>query len=336
VIPESWRRAAKPTASAIHLAELCLERADYRQARSLLEKRLGKGARDFKTQNLLGISQAKLGKYDKAQAIFQRLTRGRLKLQRDKAHFNLALSLLSRDLGIIGDCTVAATTGAKSRMADFPKGKSPFIDAYEAFTAFQRRNTHYGDLIQAYLAFTYLQMGKIDEALEAIIEALQLNENSYISQYVLGRIFLDLYFLSEEGSDFAIAPKVAEFFEIQPYEVIGKLNERTLVSRETFLDIALQGLLESRQLNEASITVLLWLGRCYLAADMIEEAHETLALVETLTPDAKMTIELALQLHEKLQTSQDNIRLLVTRLSNRGDRPHAYALLGIMPSYYLS
>lgn len=333
---QRWRHAAKPTQSAIHLAELCLERSDYRQARSLLEKRLGKGATDFKTQNLLAISQAKLGKYDKAQAIFQRLTRSRTKQERDKASFNLALSLLSRDLSKVGDCTVAATTGVKPRMGRAPQGSPPFLEARDAFLRLARRNTHYSDLIQAYLAFTELQIGQVDEAIDAVIEAIASNDNSFINNYVLGRIFFDLYFLSEEGSDYAITPAVAEYFEIQSYEVLGMQNERTLVARETLMDIALQGFLEARQLNESSITVLLWLSRCYLAADMIAEAHETLALVETLMPDAKMTIELALHLHERLQTSQDNIRNLVMRLSNRERAPHAHLLLGIMPSYYLS
>ena len=41
-----------PAGSSLNLAELCIQRADYRQARSLLEKRLGMGGKDFKTQNL--------------------------------------------------------------------------------------------------------------------------------------------------------------------------------------------------------------------------------------------------------------------------------------------
>ena len=329
-----------PLTSNLTLAELCLQRGDFDQSRYILEKRVGQGACDFKTLNLFAVSLAHIGDYDHAATIFQRLGNTfKLKSFRVKAGFNLGLVRFYQDLAVVGDLSVAnyryAIPGPP--LAGFaPLSSDSFSQAITLWREQLRGRHGYSEIIHTYLSFASLQAGDPENALRHLISALSIHENFYISHYVLGRVFLDFFHLALEGNDFPLPPEMLEFFEIESYEVVRREKDRFVVQKETFLDIAMQAFLEGRSLNPLAPEISLSLAQAYLAAGMIEEATEALAIAEIYAPDTVAILETSLLLHTSTQAAPQTIESIAQRAKALRLKKPDREVYFIIPPYYLS
>ncbi|CAM2066417.1 hypothetical protein SCOR_13640 [Sulfidibacter corallicola] len=337
--PSSAARENHGPASHLATAELCLQRLDFMGARSILRKRLDQGADDFKTWNLLGVCWAQMGDYGRAVEVFRRFSeRKNAKTVRHKAMFNRGLALFFRDLEQVGDCSVARTMGPRAMPTTVQPDqlpRDPFTEAVSIWQELLRLRTHSKDIFFAHLSFAFLQRGDLDRALDCMMSALSMSEHFYLTQYILGRLFLDLFYLSAEGSHYPINRTVAEFFEVEEFEIMFKEGDRCAVQRETHLDIAMQAFLEARRQNPMSLESTLGLSHTYLLAGMLEEAYESLAHAEALAPDSLQTLEMALVLHQRSAAPPETIRTLVNRIREQRRLTPRQPVTNILPAHYL-
>jgi tetratricopeptide (TPR) repeat protein len=327
----------KPVNNNLTIAELSLQRGDFEQSRTILEKRVLQGADDFKTLNMYGVSLAHSRYYEKAVGIFQRLlTSSRMKTQRTKAGFNLGQAWLYHDLDLTGDLSVSNSMFTVPKMVTgyVPVPVKPFQKSLAVWVKLLSGRARYTDIIHTFSGFVRFQMGEYDRALDHLAAALNLNEGFHLSHYVLGRIFLDLYLLALEGNDFSLGKRTAAFYEIEDYEISREENGRVVVQRETFLDIAVQSLMESRNLSPMCPATYLALCDSYMVAGMIEAAQEALAYAETVAPNTLTVLETSLRFNEYIQAKPDVIKSLVERIKVAQQRELRLAY-HIMPSYYL-
>ena len=328
-----------PLSSNLNLAELSLQRGEYQQSRAILEKRINRGASDFKTLNLFGISLAHGYHYDNAATIFQRLQGiGKSKRQKTKAVFNLGLVKFYQDLGLVGDLSVASYRGSRPTLSTGTWGPSvaePFAKAIATLESLRKGKPPYLDIISTYLAFAYLQTGNLNRAISRLIEALSPHENFYLTHFVLGRIFSDLYHLAVEGNDFGVSRQYIEFFEIEDYEIHKRERGRFAIYKDTLLDIALQAFLESRTLNTSAPVVYMGLCQTYLLAGLYEEAEEALNQAQVLAPDSTQVLAMTLQFHEQIQSDAAVIKTLLSRLKSQTQKMPVHEIYHILPSYYL-
>ena len=324
--------------SSLTLAELSLQRGDIDHSRAILERRIGQGASDFKTLNLYGISLVHARCYDNAATIFTRLRETRLSpSHRAKAAFNLGLTLFYHDLDLIGDLSVSSHTApAPAPLPIQPAAYSnPFARAVDTWEHLLAARTDYADILETYLSFAYLQQGKLSPALDRLIDALDQNEGFFVSHYVLGRVFLDLFYLAVAGTHFGLSSSQIAFFDIEHDEIIEVRGNSHLVAPESLLDICLQSFLEGRDLNPLSVEIMLGLCRAYLLGGLYEEAHLMLEQAESLAPESPTVLESALLFYEHVQSPPDRIRMLVTRIQSLKRRtPGREAHLLIAP-YFL-
>ncbi len=329
-----------PNTSNLKAAELCLQRGEFDQAKWYLEKRIKQGNNDFKTLNLLGISMAHLRQNQKAAAIFQRLNQGfKSRAHRVKSGFNLGLVRFYQDLGVVGDLSVARYNQGSpglSATGHPPYMATPFAGALDIWKKLLRGRPLYADIIHTYVSFAYLQSGDLENALNHLKRALSLHENFFVTHYVLGRVFLDLYYLASEGCDFMLPREMIDFFEIEQSEILFSKVNRHAVQRDTFLDIAMQGFLDGRNLSPMSTEILLNLCNAYLLAGLLEEAYEALQQAELFAPEALPTLETALRFHETVQAAPEVIKSLVQRIKSiQSKKPENQASF-ILPAYFLS
>lgn len=324
--------------STLTLAELCFQRGDYAQASELLQHRLGRGSDDFKTRNLLGISKAYLGQFLEAETLFHQLSGqvGR-RQQKDKAVFNLGLVRLYQDLARYGDMTVASTL--ESAPGNFTSGEipteSPFSGAIRTWQTLVKRNSPHKEITLSFLSFAFLQYGDIDKSLEYVTKAIMTSETFFLTQYVLGRLFLDLFYLAREGNAFLLPKPAAAFFEVEDYEITRIHRGRFAVHPDTYLDIALQAFLEGRAQAPTSPVLLNYLCQTYLLADMYEEAREVLTMAESLAPDWLMTLKLSLKFQEAIQASPEVIRTLIRRIDVVRRQGIHKRIFEVLPPHYL-
>lgn len=329
-----------PSTSNLMAAELCLQRREFEQAKWYLEKRIKQGSDDFKTLNLLGISLAHLQQNQQAAALFQRLSHTfKSRAHRVKSGFNLGLVRFYQDLRIVGDLSVArynqsvpglSTTGRPASMA------APFATAIDTWKKLPHGRPLYADIIHTYISFANLQSGNLESALDHLKRALSLHENFFVTHYVLGRVFLDLYFLAREACDFLLPREILEFFEIDNSEILFSKGNRHAVQRDTFLDIAMQGFLDGRNLSPMSPEILLSLCNTYLLVGMLEEAYETLHQAELFAPEALTTLETSLRFHEAVQATPEVIKSLLQRIKSIRLKTPGNQAYSILPPYYLS
>lgn len=329
----------KPSVASLTLAELSLQRGDFEHGRYILEQRVTKGASDFKTLNLYGICLAHARLYDNAATIFERIRRTRLsKTYRIKALFNLGLVCCYRDLSQVGDLSISATA--------LPK-PGPFTVTPQALEkAFDRpltvwrelvdaKGERFQDVIHTYLAFAFLQKGDLDESLNHLALALDQHENFFVTHFLLGRLFLDLYQLGVEGNHFPMKKSDALYYDIEDYELIGTSGERKLVHPTTLLDIALQSFVEARNINPTAVEVYLNLTRAYLGAGLYEEAEESMARAESLAPSSPDVVETALYMRETYGAKPEQVQALMSKLKNVRRKDPEPELFNILPPYYL-
>ena len=337
--PRGGRETGQEPSSSLTVAELYLQRADFHRAKALLKRRLARGGGDFKTKLLLGISQARLGQFAKAAAVFSRLdAQSKAISQQEKCRFNLGLVKCYQDLAVVGDCSVARYWGplpGQPLNGTQPVLSQPFAESISIWRGLARRRCSSKNLILTYLAFAYMQTGQLDQAIKAIMEALARSESFYITHFVLGRIFLDLYFLALEGNHFGISPDAATFFEVEHYEVLRREKGRLIVEKNTFLDIAMQAFLEGRNLNPGAAEISLGLTQTYLLAGMLEEAHEALGYAESLAQDSLAVMETSLFFQEALQVQPEVIRALVAKIGQIRRKEPGPQIYTILPPYYL-
>lgn len=319
-------------------AELSFQRGDYTNARDLLKHRIQRGVDDFRTRNLLGISLANLGQFDEAEELFlQFKNQAKGRPQKDKAIFNLGLNRFFKDLSRYGDMSVTATLEATPTRNDqvlFPMGE-PFLSAIETWKPLTRGKSPYQDHGNTFLSFAYLQFGDLDQALHHIANAIANNENFFLAQYVLGRLFLDLFWLANEGNDYLLPKDVAAFFEVEEEELIRTHGERVAVQAYTYLDIALQAFMAARSQAPTAIVVLNYLCQTFMLADMYEEAREALTVTESLAPDWLSTLNLSLKFHESIQAPPDVIRALVKRIEIARRQDPIRRIFEVIPPHYL-
>lgn len=335
------RRHDPPTghpSSTLTLAELCFQRGDYSQASELLQHRLGRGSDDFRTRNMLGISQAYLGHFQEAETVFSQLSaQVHQRQQKDKASFNLGLLLFYKDLARYGDMTVANTL--ESAPGSFTTGEipteTPFSGAIRTWQTLVKRKSPHRDITLCFLSFAFLQYGDIDKSLEYITKALTCNETFFLTQYVLGRLFLDLYYLAREGNDFLLPKPAAAFFEVEDYEITRTHRGRFAVQPDTYLDIALQAFMEGRSQAPTSVVLLNHLCETYLLADMYEEAREVLTIAESLAPEWLSTLKLSLKFQEAIQASPEIIRTLIRRIDLARRQGTQKRIFEVLPPHYL-
>lgn len=338
VRPESVPFGA--TTSNLTMAELSLQRAEFQHARSILEQRIANGAEDFKTLNLYAISLAHMKDFDTAATIFARLEEVyRQRQLRVKAAFNLGLVRFYQDLVRTGDQSVASFTSL-SPGTPAPEWQSlpkqPFAAAIKAWETILQGRPPYEDIVLTFLSFAYLQSGDFSSALLYLRGALSKHENFFLTHFVLGRVFLDLYYLALEGNDFPLDRDVVEFFEIDDDEIVREEDGLFFIVQDTFLDIALQGFLEGRSMNPLSPEILVGLADAYMLAGLFEEANETLGQAESMAPESLATLEAMLHFHERVMSPPEAILSIVQRIKSlrknaREDRAHF-----IMPPYYLT
>ncbi len=317
-------------------AELFIQRAEFRKAQDLLQKRLDQGAGDFKTWNLLGICQARTEAFSEAAEIFKRFSEARIpKAERHKALFNHGLVLFFRDLKQYGDHRVANTHGALPSSETTPAVPSNgFGDAVERWFTLLKRRVHANDILHAHLAFAFLQRGEYDAALHAVRAALATSEQFYLTQYVLGCIFLDLYYLATEQNHWLIDKATAEFFEIESFEMLFSKGTRFAVQRETYLEIAMQAFLEGHRQNPFSVETALSLCRTYLIAGLLEEGYEVLAHAESLAPDYVSVMETALRFHQSAGAPPETIISLLNRIRDQRLINPRRSVTQILPPHY--
>jgi tetratricopeptide (TPR) repeat protein len=320
------------------MAELSLQRGDYDQARAILEKRIGKGAPDFKTLNLYGISLAHARVFESATAMFNKLQSiARTKVDRAKAVFNLGQTMFFKELLANGDSSVANSMYTVPGRAKTSAGSSrhaPFAEPIQVWENLLQTKPRYAEIIHTYLAFAYLQTGNLEFAIAHVANALAISENFYVGQYTLGRVFLDLYLLALEGNHFSVSPEAANFFEIEQFEVLREENKRQVVQPDTFLDIAIQAFLEAKIQNPLALSNYVWMCETYLFAGFLEEAQDALAHAEALSPQATATLEVSLHFHEMIHSKPNVIRDLVQRIQHSMGRD-PQEIYNIMPSYFL-
>ncbi|MDJ0839456.1 MAG: hypothetical protein QNK37_23250 [Acidobacteriota bacterium] len=323
--------------TSLTLAELSLQRGEYERCRVLLERRIARGAADFKTLNLYGICLSHGRLFDNAATIFQRLKGTRLsKSHRTKAVFNLGLTRFYQDLAQLGDLSVSSHIGPEPARLPIPTSASahPFARAVEVWSNL-KTNTDHKEIVNTYLSFAYLQQGKLDQALETLVDALEDHENFPVAHYVIGRVFMDLYHLALEGNDYGFQHRIRVFFDIEKYEVVRKVAKRYVVHPDTLLDIAVQAFIEGRDLSPLSVEMYLGLCRGYMQAGLFEEAQEALSQAESMAPSSHTILETQLNFHETVQSNPAFVQSLVNRLKN-AKRKHAdQDLYLIIPSYYL-
>ena len=344
-IPHGRQRAIydpmphRPASSNLAAAELSLQRGDYERGRRILEQRIGRGSADFNTLNLYAISLAHGGQFEKAIAVFRRLqAMKRPKTYRVKTDFNLGLAHFYQDLAQVGDMSVAMSMRSTPSLptVSFTRLPArPFQAAIELWLRLLRGKPGCADIINTYLSFSYLQIGDLDTAIEKTIDALGKHENFYITHYVLGRLFLDLYFLAVEGNDYAFSKATIEFFEIEAYEIHREEAGRFAVRAETFLDIGMQAFLDGKMLNPLAFEIYLGLCQCYLIAGLYEEALDSLDHAESLAPNSLATLECALNYHEQVQSPPETISTIVNQIKSlrRGRNPHD--IYHVLPPYFL-
>ena len=327
-----------PSSSSLTMAELSLQRGEFDRGRVLLERRISHGANDFKTLNLFGVCLAHARLFDNAATIFQRLKETRLsKSHRSKAVFNLGLTRFYQDLVQVGDLSVASHTRPEPAKLPIAAAASvnPFARAVAIWADLIKTGPKHADIINTYLSFAYLQQGKLDKALNTLVHALEEHENFYVTHYVIGRIFVDLYHLALEGNDYGFMRKVMVFFDIEEYEVIRKIKTRRIIHPDTILDIGLQAFMEGRSLSPLSAEIYLSLCRTNMLAGLFEEAQECLAQAESMVPSSHAILETQLNFHETVQSDPRFVQSLVNRLKNVKRKPADHDLYLIMPSYYL-
>lgn len=318
------------------MAELSLQRGDVERGRLILEKRINQGASDFKTLNLYGVALAHSQHFDNSITIFRRLLTGSPSpSERARANFNLALATFYQDLIAEGDQSVARTLMSIPGRTILPVHRpQPFNRCVEIWDSMLRQRVKQRDIIHTYLAFVCQQLGYLDHALGHLAAALSQNEGFYVTHYVLGRVFLDLFLLEAEGNSYALSRQTVTFFEIEKNEIVGEKDDRCQISRETLLDIAMQAMLDARNLSPLAPCVYLGLCEIYHYAGLIDEAFEALAHAETLAPNALGVLETSLRLHELMRGPADIIRGLLERIK-LARRREAYEVYNIIPSYYM-
>ena len=328
-----------PSSSSLTLAELSLQRGDFDHGRAVLERRIGQGANDFKTLNLYGVSLAHSRHFDNACTIFQQLRDTRLsKAHRIKAVFNMGLAQFYQELTLFGDQTIASYTQPVPSLplvSLIRDKQEPFTGSIATWKSLLTNRTRYPEIIHTYLSFAYLQQGKIANAFHHLIEALAQHEVFYVTHYVLGRIFLDLFLLSTEGNDYSLSKDLVKFFEIEEYEIAAAVNGLSTIHPDTLLDISLQAFLEGRNLSPLAVEMYLSLCRTYLLGGFYDEAHETLTQLESMVPDSPMALEIALTFHERVQSPPAVIQSLVNRIKKRRGKKSDRELYLILPPYYL-
>lgn len=337
-VPKSVPAPASPISSKLTLAELSLQRGEFIQAREILKTRIAQGSDDFRTLNLFAITSANLRKFEEANLSFKNLQEATTtKANRAKATFNLGLSCFLQDLARTGDLTVAAyQTPGRPSGAMPPLTASPFQPAIDIWEQLLKGRPQHQDIVLTFLSFAYLQAGNLDRSIESLIDALSIHENFYVMHYVLGRLFLDLYFLADEGSDYMLNREAMEFFEIETYEVTRQHKERFALQKDTFLDIALQAFLEGRGINPMCPEILIWLCHTYLLAGIPEDAEEILGQIETLAQDSLATLEISLRFHELMQSPPDTIRGLVAKIETLMRKEPDQRAVHVIPPYFLT
>jgi len=336
--PQPSRDPGSSPSSALTLAELSIQRGDHEHGRAILERRIGQGASDFKTLELYGITLAHARRYDNAATIFSRLEKTRLsKNHRARASFNLGLTHFFQDLNLIGDLSVAANAVPKPsrgpiRAAAF---SNPFARSLAAWKPLVKAKTAYHDVICTYLGFACFQLGRLDEALDYLIEALDQHENFFVTHYVVGRVFLDLFLLSMEGTPYGLQRSQQVFFDIQDEEIVEKHKAYQVPSPECLLDICLSSFAEGRELSPLSVEISLNICRAYMMAGLYEEAQAALELAETILPDSPTVLETSLFFCERVQSGEEHIQGLIRRLENMARKHREREVDLIIVPYYL-
>jgi len=329
---------AAPISAKLAQAELSIQRGEFEAARDLLARRIDQGMSDYKTQNLLGLSLAHLGRFDEAARIFRALRDGqRVVGPRVKAAFNMGQALFYRDLARMGDLSIARGPHiAPPAQSGFAGALTmPFAEAIEVWESLLRARPLHADIILTYLSFAYLQAGEMDRAIDTLRYALSQHENFFITHYVVGRIFLDLYYLGLEGNDYPLDRKTLIFFEIEEHETGRKFDGGLfLVQKETYLDIAMQAFIDARELSPMSVEVLLWLCEAYLLAGLFDEAEDALNQAEAFGPDSAAVLEMSLRFHEAVQSPPDYIVSLIHRVK-QARRDANRQVFYIIPSHFL-
>lgn len=319
------------------MAELCLQRGDIQQARAILERRIAQGASDFKTRNLHAISLGHLRKYTHAITIFARLREEtQIESEYARASFNLGLVQLYHDLNAVGDRSVARTIFPMAERTILPvQLQDPFMATITMWDSMLRSSELFLDIVHTYIAFPFYQLGYFDHTLGHLANGLNQNESFYITHYLIGRTFLDLFLLASEGNDFALPKDTAVFYEIDESEIRKKADDdRVIIHRESLLDLALHSLLDARALSPLTAAIYLALCETYLYGQMVEEAYEALSQAEALAPKALATLEMGLRFNQFVRNSDGTVQRLMerVRLARRREDKELY---NILPSYYL-
>lgn len=331
-------RPASAASSGYFVAELSYQRGDYPRALAMAERQLRREPTDIRAQNLRAASLAKLERFKEAEIGLEKLARvAKSGPYRERVLFNLGLVRLYQDLSLTGDCSVAKTAfappTASFRVHVTPA--MPFSVAIDTWTKLLTRKGRNDNITRSYLSFAYLQFGRIDQALAQIILALKVSESYYVTNFVLGRIFLDLYMLGAEDNHFYLDKALIEFFEVEDNEIRDRKGALAAIYHEIYLDFALQAFAEARALNPYSVEVYLGHFNTYMLGGMFEEAHVALRQAESLAPDALPIIDAQFRLNELGLGNVDELRPLVDRLHRLKQKSDGYLGQYLIPSNYL-
>jgi len=325
------------SASSYVLAELSFQRGDYERAYQIVRKRVRQGHRDIKTRILEAVALAMLDRFDEADQQLQSLRAGgKAALQLEKILFNRGLVQLYRDLERVGELSVASTSVAGVQVARAPLVQRPFHEAIETWKSLLKRKRHHEAQIRSYLSYALLQYGDLDEALYQIVLALKQSESHYVTNYVVGKIFLDLYHLSLEQSEFALDGHVTRFFGVEDVEILRKSDNRSVVIRDVLLEISIQAFLESREQNPKAPEVLIGLFHTFMLAGMFDESYRLFLDTEVLAPASIGVLDPCLGFFERVVQPPDPILELFprVRLASK-ERRQAIAQYYLPPCFLL-
>jgi len=332
-----------PNRRSLILAELSYQRGEIGKTMQLLKRmRSDSVTPGFKEENLYGCSLGLGLEIKKSTRVFEKLSRKFRKsgLYYEKARFNLGLVHLYRDLLEYGDQTVTkqAMTGQVLIGQDSPpmvNYQKAFQDSIDVWSELLPKTKHYRNIVLAFLAYAFLLRGDLQKALDAIQESLSLSKSFYISYYVAAKIFLDFYFLTDDGISFTLPPESFQFFNCNKDDVLKEEEDRLRVFSDVYIRTAQDLLAEALKKNPNAPELYISMIICTYCFGQDEELQRYLNDAEAMIPESKVLLDTVYWLVRESSGSPGDIKVLLNRLKEVGEGSSNSHVFHLIAPYYL-
>ena len=332
-----------PVHSSLVLAELSYQRGDIGKALQLLNRlRLQTKTPAFKEENLYGCSLGLSLETEKAKKVFEKLSRRnkRSGLFYEKARFNLGLVHLYHDLVKVGDMTITKQAMSGNTLLSSYGISSNHLD--QAFSSSVQiwedllpHAKHYRNIILSYLSFAYLLKGDLQKSLDLIQESLSISRSFYVSHYVVGKLFLDFFFLTEDDINFSLPQETIEIFELEADDIISNEGDRLQVYSDTYMRVAHDAFSEGLQTNPNAPELYLGLIICYFFFGQMEDLYRHLSIVETMIPESKVLLDTVYWLVRESSAPPSEIKAVLDRLIAMKEDPSRNYVFQLIAPYFL-